>query len=385
VSAVKLHVLVLGAGFGGLELSTILSDTLSEDLDLTLIDKNGSFFFGYSKLDVMFGHKAPEAVRIAYSNIVKPGVRFLQEEIVAIDPAAKRVTTSRGTYEAEVMVVALGADYDVSATPGLAEGGNEFYSFAGAERLRAVLPSFSEGHAIVGASSKPFKATGAVSEAALLLDHYLTERGVRDACKISLVMPFGAPIPPSPEASQALRTAFAERGITFVPNRLVKALVPSRHAVILDDESEMPYDLFLGVPKHCVPAVVAASGLTENGWVPVNPKTLETRFPGVYAIGDVTSVGTPKTGGFSESAARVVAATLIADLQGREHPSPYTGTSTAYIEFGAGRVGRLDFDFFSEPSPKVRFAGPSTALAAEKEQAELSRLARWFGLEIRGR
>jgi sulfide:quinone oxidoreductase len=376
----KPRVLVLGAGFGGLELTTVLSERLSEDLELTLIDRNDSFFFGYSKLDVMFGHKASESVRIAYSNIVKPGVRFLQEEIVAINPASKRVTTSRGTHEADVMVVALGADYDIPATPGLAEGGNEFYSFAGAERLREVLRSFSKGHAIVGVCSKPFKATGAVSEATLLLDDYLTERGVRDACEISLVMPFGAPIPPSPEASQALRTAFAERGIAFVPNRLVRALVPSRHVVVLDNETELPYDLFLGVPKHRVPEVVTASGLAENGWIPVNPKTLETRFPGVYAIGDVTSIGTPKTGGFSESAARVVAATVIADLQGSEHPGPYTGTSTGYLEFGAGRVGRLDFDFFSGPSPNVRFAGPSTALANEKEQSDLSHRARWFGL-----
>jgi len=376
----KLRVLVLGAGFGGNELSTVLSEALPDHLDLTLIDKMDFFFFGYSKLDVMFGYKTSEAVRIAYSRIARPGVRFLQEEIVAIDPVAKRVTTNRGTYDADVMVVALGADYDISATPGLAEGGYEFYSFTGAERLRKALLSFSKGHVIVGVTSTPFKATGAVSETVLLLDDYLTKRGMRAACTISMVLPFGAPIPPSPEASQALRRAFAEHGVNFVPDRLVKALDPSRHVAILDDENKMPYDLFLGVPKHCVPAVVAASGLTDKGWIPVNPKTLETKFPGVYAIGDVTSIGTPKTGGFSESAARTVAETLIADLRGSQRPGPYTGTSTAYLEFGAGRVGRLDFDYFSGPSPQVRFTEPSTALASEKEQEEMHHFARWFGL-----
>ena len=376
----KLRVVVLGAGFGGLELSTMLSEAIPDNIALTLIDKNDSFYFGYSKLDVMFGHKAPAAVRIAYRNIVKPGVQFLQEEILAIDPETRRVTTNQGTYEADVLVVALGADYDVSATPGLREGGHEFYSFAGAERLRDVLPSFSEGHAIVGVTSTPFKATGAVSEAALLLDEYLTAHGVRQACSISLVMPFGAPIPPSPEASRALRAAFTERNITFIPNRLVRTLDPARHMAILDDQSELPYDLFLGVPKHCVPAVVAASGMTEKGWIPVDQKTLETRFPRVYAIGDVTSTGTPKTGGFSESAARVVAAALIAEVQGSERPGPYTGTSTAYIEFGGGRVGRLDLNFFSESSPKVSFTGPSAALATEKEHVDAGHRARWFGL-----
>ena len=159
----KLRVLVLGAGFGGLELCAILSEALPDRLDLTLIDKNDSFFFGFSKLDVMFGRKAPEAVRFAYSAIDKPGVRFRQETITAIDPQRRVVTTDRGTHEADVLVVALGADYDLEATPGLREGGNEFYSFAGAERLREVLPTFTKGRAIVGVTATPFKCPPAPS------------------------------------------------------------------------------------------------------------------------------------------------------------------------------------------------------------------------------
>ena len=273
----KLCVVVLGAGFGGLELSAMLSEALPDRLDLTLIDKNDSFFFGFSKLDVMFGRKTPEAVRLPYSAIDKTGVRFRQETITNIDPQRRIVTTNRGTHEADVLVVALGADYDLEATPGLMEGGNEFYSFAGAERLREILPAFTKGRAIVGVTSLPFKCPPAPSEAALLLHDYLSTRGVRGACEISLVMPFGTPIPPSPASSRALLHAFAERGITFIPNRLVRALDPERRVAILDDASEMPYDLFLGIPKHRVPDLVAESGMTEDGWIPVDPKTLKTR------------------------------------------------------------------------------------------------------------
>ena len=182
------------------------------------------------------------------------------------------------------------------------------------------------------------------------------------------------------EKIRALLTAFAERGIAFVPNRLVRALDPARHVAILDDESEMSYDLFLGIPKHRVPAVVAASGMTENGWIPVNPKNLKTRFLGVYAIGDVTSVGTPKAGVFSEGAARVVAASLIAELQGGEQPPAYDGAGSCYIEFGAGRVGRVDVDFLSGPAPTGSFGEPSIALVADKAHFGSSRRARWFGL-----
>jgi sulfide:quinone oxidoreductase len=376
----KLRVVVLGAGFGGLELSTILSEVLPDRLDLTLIDKSDSFFFGFSKLDVMFGRTTSDAVRLSYRNIVKPGVQFRQETITAIDPVTRRVTTDRGTYDADVLVVALGADYDQAATPGLIDGGNEFYSFAGAERLREVIPTFTKGRAIVGVTSAPFKCPPAPSEAALLLHDYLTARGVRDACEISIVMPFGLPIPPSPASSKALLAAFAERHITFIPKHLVRALDPARRVAILDDGSEMPFDLFLGIPKHRVPSVVLDSGMTENGWIPVDPKNLKTRFPHVYAIGDVTSVGTPKAGVFAEGAARIAAASLIAEVEGGEQPPAYTGAGSCYVEFGLDLVGRVDIDFFSGPSPTGNFTKPSVALVNEKQHFGSSRRARWFGL-----
>ena len=375
-----LKVVVLGAGFGGLELTTLLSEALGEDLDLTLIDKSDHFYFGYSKLDVMFGRKTADAVRVSYSNIAKPGVCFRQEAVTAIDAEARRVTTDGGTYDADVLVVALGADYDIAATPGLAEGGNEFYSFEGAERLREALPKFTSGHAIVGVTSTPFKCPPAPSECALLLHDYLSERGVRGACQISIVMPFGVPIPPAPEASKALMAAFVERGITFVPGKLVRAIDPAKHAAILDDGSEMPFDLFLGVPKHRAPDVVAASGMTEDGWISVGRSDLKTKYPGVYAVGDVTSVGTPKAGVFSEGAAKIVAASIIAEARGGNAPMAYKGDGGCYIEFGAGSVGRVDVDFFSGPSPTGSISGPSPAITAEKDEFGASRRRRWFGL-----
>ncbi|MDQ2700624.1 MAG: FAD-dependent oxidoreductase, partial [Actinomycetota bacterium] len=109
-------VVVLGAGFGGLELSTLLSDQMGDEVEVTLIDRNDAFVFGFSKLDFMFNETAPEEVRHPYRDLVKPGVTFLQETITAIDPEARRVTTDAGTHEADVLVIALGADYDMDAT-----------------------------------------------------------------------------------------------------------------------------------------------------------------------------------------------------------------------------------------------------------------------------
>ena len=310
---------------------------------------------------------------------MKPGVRFLRETVTAIDPAARRVTTDGGVHEADVLVVALGADYDLAATPGLAEGGNEFYSVEGARRLGELLPAFSHGRAIVGVCGAPFKCPPAPSEAALLLHDQLTARGVRDDCEITFVIPFGTPVPPSPDTSRALVAAFEARGIDFVPGRRVSSLDPARRVAVLDDGTELPYDLFLGVPKHRAPDVVLASGLAQDGYVPVSSATLETRFPGVYAVGDVATVGVPKAGVFAEGAARVVAASLIARVRSGEPPDAYEGRGSCYIEFGAGQVGRVDVDFLSGPKPTGTFQAPSDALVAEKVHFGASRRARWFG------
>jgi sulfide:quinone oxidoreductase len=148
---------------------------------------------------------------------------------------------------------------------------------------------------------------------------------------------------------------------------------------VLDDGSELPYDLFLGVPKHRAPDVVLESGLAEDGYIPVDSRTLVSRFPNVYAVGDVATVGVPKAGVFSEGAARVVAASIIARRLGGEQPEGFDGKGSCYVEFGAGRVGRVDVDFLSGPKPTGTFQEPSPELVADKKRFGASRRARWFG------
>ena len=112
-------ILVLGAGFGGLELASTISEALGDSVEVTLIDKADAFVFGYSKLDILFGRTTLDAVQVPYGAIVKPGVRVLKEMITAIDPVARRVSTDGGLHEADHLVIALGAYYDLDATPGL--------------------------------------------------------------------------------------------------------------------------------------------------------------------------------------------------------------------------------------------------------------------------
>lgn len=371
------RVLILGAGFGGLELSTVLAESGGGEFEVTLIDKNDSFVFGYSKLDVLFARKPLDEVRHRYADLTKPGVRLLQETVTAIDPESMRVTTDAGEHEADVLVVALGADYDFEATPGITEA-NEFYSVAGAAKLAGILPGFSKGHAIIGVCGAPFKCPPAPSECALLLHDELVARGVRDDCEISFVIPLPSPVPPSPETSAALREEFDRRGINLITGKRIDSLDPERKVAVLDDGAELPYDLFLGVPKHRAPDVVIASGITENGYIPVDPATLKTSHPGVYAVGDVCTAGVPKAGVFAEGAAKVVASQLLAEYAGGPAPERHLGQGSCYIEFGHGRVARVDIDFLSGPEKTGEFNAPSEELVAEKENFGSSRRLRWF-------
>jgi sulfide:quinone oxidoreductase len=348
-------------------------------VDVVLIDQSDDFVFGFSKLEVMFGRARSEQVRHPYRDFVKPGVQFVQSTIRAIDPNTKRVETDAGTFEADVLVVALGADLHPEATPGLVESGYEFYTEPGAFALRDVLADFDGGRVIIAVTSTPFKCPPAPSETALLMHDFLTERGLRDGSQISLVMPLPVPIPPSPDASKALLVAFEERGIGWHPETLVRGLDAGRKVAMLGDGAEMPYDLFLAVPTHRVPEVVAQSGMTVDGWIPVNPITLETQFPGVYAVGDVTSVGTPKAGVFAEGQAAVAAGGIGALIRNAGESPRYDGRGICYLEFGRNEVAKVGVAFVSGQPPTGWLEGPSPALVADKAEFASSRVQRWFG------
>jgi sulfide:quinone oxidoreductase len=379
---VKRHVVILGAGFGGLELATRLSESSGEHVHVTLIDQNDSFIFGFSKLEILFGRQTREQVSCPYRSISRPGLEFRQERVESIDPHTRVVITDAATHEADILVVALGADYDPAATPGFVEDGYEYYSIAGAERLNHALSSFTGGSVLIAILGVPFKCPPAPYEGALLLHEYLVDRGVRDTSRIEVISPMDSPIPVSKETSAAIVRALADRDIGYTPGRRVRGLDPSAH-VALRRSDEVPYDLFIGIPVHRAPAVVEASGLTfggNDGWVAVDPRNLATRFPDVYAIGDCADAPVPRAGVFAETAARAVADDIIATIHRSAAARPYDGTGSCYVEFGGSLVGKVDADFLSGPSPVAPFFGPSLELAAEKNRFAADRRSRWFGI-----
>lgn len=378
----KKHVLILGAGFGGLELATRLSETLQDAVRVTLLDRNDSFVFGFSKLEVMLGRQSADEVRLYYRDIAKDGVEFRQETVTAIEPAARRVATDAGSYDADFLVVAMGADYDMDVTPGLQAGGFEYYTVAGAERLRDALAQFDGGRVLVSVLGQPFKCPPAPFEGAFLLHEYFTQRGIRDSVHIASTFPMQRPVPVTGEVAQMFRDALAARDIEELPEHRVASIDPATRTAQLASGGTLPYDLFVGIPIHRAPDPLAASGLAVNGWVPVDQTNLRTQFERVYALGDVcTGARTvPKAGIFAESAARVVADDIAASITGGDPPAPYGGSGVCYAEFGDGLVSKVEVNFLSGPAAAAQRHDPSREFAAEKEEFGAVRRARWFGL-----
>jgi sulfide:quinone oxidoreductase len=269
----------------------------------------------------------------------------------------------------------------MAATPGFVAGGSEYYSLAGAERLRDTLEGFRGGRVLVSVLGQPFKCPPAPFEGAFLLHERFTEMGIRDAVQMTITFPMQRPVPVTGPVSQIFRDGLADRRIEERAQTLVTAIDPAKKEATLAAGETLPYDLFVGIPVHRAPDPLPASGLTVNGWVPVDQTNLRTQYAGVYAIGDVcTGPRTvAKAGIFAEAAGRVVADDIAAVITGGEAPAPYAGAGVGYAEFGEGLVGKVEVDFLRGEAPAAEPHPATVANAAEKEEFGAVRRARWFG------
>jgi sulfide:quinone oxidoreductase len=301
--------------------------------------------------------------------------------VVGIDPVARRVVTDVGTHDADFLVVAMGADYDLAATPGFEEGGYEYYSLAGAERLRDALGNFKGGRVLVAVLGQPFKCPPAPFEGSFLLHEHFVQQGIRDAVHMTTTFPMPRPVPVTSEVSQMFREALASRGIEELPQHLVTSIDPAGRVARLATGETLAYDLFVGIPVHRAPEPLAAAGLAINGWVPVDQTNLRTGFPNVYALGDVCTGprNVPKAGIFAESAALVVADDIAAEISGQDPPAPYEASGVCYAEFGGGLVGKVQVNFLRGESAAAQRHDPSREYAAEKDEFGATRRERWFG------
>lgn len=376
--------LILGAGFGGITVATELNRLLGTDHEIVLVDRSPGFVMGLRKLWALVGKGSLEEGTRKRALLERPGVRFLQQEILSIVPATRSVETDSGRLDADYLVVALGAEPRPDLVPGLAEHGHNVWDPRDVPAAVDALAGLTAGRIAIVIAGVPYSCPPAPYECAMLLDDHLRERGLRDNIDIVVTMVKPLLMPNAgAEGSTWLAGQLDARGIEHHTGKEVERVEADR---VVFADGELEFNLLIGVPPHRPPAVIAKSGLAgKTPWIEVDPGTLQTSFDRVYAIGDVTKItlanglALPKAGLMAELEGQRVAAAIAADVQGEGMPAEFDGHGFCYLEMGKDSAALIQGDFFATPEPDVRIGDISAVNATDKELFELNRLQEWFG------
>ena len=379
-------VLILGGGVGGLVTANELRAKLSKEHRVVLVDRESAFVFSPSLLWLMTGDRTAAKISRPLARLEKKGIELIRGEIEAIDPKRREVIVQGQTLTVDYIVLALGADLAPDSVPGLSNAGHNFYSLAGAESFKDALDKFSGGAIVVLTATPAYKCPAAPYEAAMLLEAACRKRGIRNDTEIHLYSAEPGPMGVAgPDVSKAVRQMVESKGIQYHPEHQIAHVDGPARLLKFVNGVEANYDLLAYVPPHRAPGVVRAAGLTsESGWIPVNRSTLETAFPGVYALGDVVSIPLklgkplPKAGVFAHAEASVVVRNIAREITGKGKPAEFNGDGDCFIETGDGKAGFGQGHFFAEPLPQVKVNPPARRWHAAKVLFEKDWLRRWF-------
>lgn len=379
-------VLVLGGGVGGLVAARELRRRLPRRHRVVLVDREREHLFAPSLLWLMVGLREAGSIQRPLAKLERRGIEVRRGEIERIDPQHKAVTVAGEELAADYVIVSLGAELAPETIPGLAEAGHNFYTLPGAQALRAALGRLERGRVVVMTAAPAYKCPAAPYEAALLIDAYLRQRGLRDAVTVQVYAAEPGPMGVAgPEMSGAVKQLLAAKDIPYHPEHQVTSVDAATKTLAFANGAEASFDVLAYVPPHRAPRVVRESALaSDTGWVSVDRHTLETSFAGVFAIGDVVSIPLklgkplPKAGVFAHGEAEVVARNIAAAIEGRVATERFQGHGECFIEIGDGKAGFGGGDFYAEPKPTVTIHPPSWRWHAGKVLFEKS----WLYLKL---
>jgi sulfide:quinone oxidoreductase len=387
MSAVSKTVLILGGGFGGIVAACRLRQALPREHRVILVERETNHVFAPSLLWLMIGERKQDAISRPIAALAKRGIEVVRGNIEKIDPARRTVSVSGRELAGDYMIVALGAELAPELVPGLAAAGHNFYTLAGAESLREARLKINQGRIVVLVSAMPFKCPGAPNEAAMLLEYDCRRRGIRKDASVDLYTAEPGPMPVAGQAvSAALREMIESKGIGYHPNHTATAVDATARRITFANGATAEFDLLAYIPPHRAPQLVRDAGMCgETGWVPVDRETMATKFPGVFAIGDITgimltSIGKPlpKAGVFAHYEAEVVAHNIACAITGKGTPQRFSGDGECFLESGDGRAGFGGGNFYASPAPQITLKPPSIMRHLGKVLYEKYWLFRWF-------
>jgi len=368
-------VVILGGGFGGARAALVARKNLDPSHRVTLIDRRETMHLCGMNPMLVVGERDPVTTTRSISRLVERGVDVRRREVTSLDLESREVTTDTDVVPFDHLVVALGAGYDWSAVPG-SESAHSFYSFEKAVRLRDEVAGLRGGTIVIAAATPPYKCPPAPFEMGMLLHWLLVRRGVRDDFDLKIFIPEPAPMGVAgPDAVARIRAALEERHIELHTNSGVVEV--SGREASFSDGSSWEADLIVTVPVHRCPDVVVESGLAEGGsWVPVDPDTLETSVPGVFAIGDVNVIpigegkAIPKAGVFASGQAETVGRLIASRVNDREPPPRYEGEGECFLAFSDAEAALVGGTFLASDGPQIGLGESTEGAIRLKEEFE---------------
>jgi sulfide:quinone oxidoreductase len=383
------HVVVLGGGFGGLTVARALRKYLRDRDKITVVDHDGSHVQGLSLLWILRGWRDSDNVVVTPTRHALKGIDLQRADVLAIDVAGKSAQTSSGILRYDALVVALGAELNYEAVPGLKEAldqglAHDFYTTRGAEHANKSLSSIRSGVVAVLVTTTPYKCPGAPWEAAFLAHDLLAEVGKRDDVDLHVYTPEPQPMPVAgPVLGAAVVELLAQRNIGYHANTSIDRVDVAPHQLVFKSGETADFDYLLVVPPHRAPEPVRQANFSDLGWIPVDAATLRTSVDGVWAIGDSASImltngkPLPKAAVFARGQAEVAAAG-VANYLGQVAPDEkYTGIGHCFLEVGGHMAAKGAGNFYAPGGPDVQLHPPSVETHWEKEAEEKSWLDLW--------
>ncbi len=363
------RIVILGAGAAGSALANQLNDAL-DGAKITIVDARKRHLYQPGFTLIGAGLKPAGYSVSTTAEWLPSAAEWIEEAAAEIDPEARTVTTTGGTTIAyDYLMVATGLKLDWDAIEGFSldlvgkDGVGAVYAGPDyAAKTWQAMDRFTEegGEGLFFRPATEMKCAGAPLKYTFLTDDYARKKGTRGKTNITYAAHsgslFGVPI-----VNEKVRMLYDDRGFETVYNHVMKAIDPGRKTVTFETpegEAELPYDFTNVIPPMRAPDVIRNSPLpwadrwTDQGWVEVDPHTMRhTRFPEIFAVGDVAGVPKGKTAASVKWQVPVAVDQLVSDIAGRDATETYNGYTSCPLITRVGRAMLIEFDYNNDLVP----------------------------------